>query len=119
MKGLYEKIIRLSTPAKNYFDHGKIMNIVNIDIGIISLAYNYYDRILLFPISVIIALILICVELGKIGLISIPLFIVYVIIQIKIIKKSTLVNVEIMKHKDIRGKSLNEYDLYLNIYLGF
>ena len=31
--GLFEKIIRLSGPSKNYFDSGKVMNYISVDVG--------------------------------------------------------------------------------------
>jgi len=56
------------------------MNYINVDSPTIHLLYAWYSVFIVNPIIIITALILICVELGAIGLFSIVLLIITLIL---------------------------------------
>lgn len=85
---VYEKIMKLSSSSRKYLEAGAIMNNVNVDI----MSFYYFIMMSTFcfsaPIMIIVAIIMLIVEVGWIGLVAPLLFFIGMGVQQKMMTKA-------------------------------
>lgn len=81
---MYSKILRLSTSAKKFLDQGKIMNLLTIDTASIFGICQMGGFLFSSPIMIVVAMALIIVEIGWIGLLTPVIFVIMSILNSKI-----------------------------------
>ncbi|KRX01143.1 P-loop containing nucleoside triphosphate hydrolase [Pseudocohnilembus persalinus] len=106
---IMEKSLKLSTPAKKYYETGKIMNIVTVDQQMFYYMGLLSSYLMAGPFMIIISMVLICVEIGYWGLITPFLFIVSFSLQGKMNRLTYTVRQKIMLFKDKRAKAVIEF----------
>ena len=83
---VYTKILKLSSASRKYLDPGSIMTHINVDI----MSFYYFIMMSSFifsaPIMIIIAIVLLIVEVGWIGVVAPALFLVGMLANNKITK---------------------------------
>ena len=106
---IFHKIMNMSSASKKYANVGRVMNLVNVDCNAI---YGFTQMMLFLfssPFIIIISIILICLEIGVIGLIGPALLIVGMFIQNYIQKKALKYRKLSLQYTDARSKALNEF----------
>lgn len=71
IQAIYAKNLKLSAKARLFFPNGKITNILSTDCHRIDFALGFFHYIWTFPISIIIAIVLILVNIGPPGLLGV------------------------------------------------
>ncbi|KRX00810.1 P-loop containing nucleoside triphosphate hydrolase [Pseudocohnilembus persalinus] len=106
---LLEKIFRLSSSSKKYFESGKIMNFLTVDRQQLVQLAQMSTIMFSSPFMIVISLVLICVELGWWGLMTPVFYVGSVIFQGKIQRYIFVVRKNILYWKDKRSKTVNEF----------
>lgn len=65
---MQQKIIRLATSSRKYYDPGRIMNLLTVDITQIITMIMFSSFLCMAPIMIIVAIVMICVNLGWVGI---------------------------------------------------
>ena len=106
---IFNKIINMSSASKKYANVGRVMNLVNVDCNAI---YGFSQMMLFLfssPFVIVISIILICLEIGVIGLIGPGLLIIGMFIQNIIQKKALKYRKLSLQYTDARSKALSEF----------
>ena len=106
---IYNKILSLSSASRKYLDVGSIMTHINVDV--MSLEYLIYISSFAFSAltMILVAIVLLIIEVGWIGLIAPFLFILGMVAQNKISAKGFQLRRDQLLWTDKRAKAVNEY----------
>jgi len=85
------------------------MNYINLDIVAVSSFIQFLSTVFANPLIIIISLVLICSELGGIGLLTFVVFILGSVTSKNLSKKTIMARNDILKHKDKRAQSISEF----------
>lgn len=106
---IYNKIIKLASSSRKYLDAGTIMNNVNVD----AMAFYYFIMMSTFlfsaPAMITVAIIMLILEVGWIGVVAPILFFLGMAFQQKIMKKGFEMRKDQLYWSDRRSKCVNEY----------
>eukprot|EP01017_Pseudomicrothorax_dubius_P035126 TRINITY_DN4883_c0_g1_i2.p1 TRINITY_DN4883_c0_g1~~TRINITY_DN4883_c0_g1_i2.p1 ORF type:complete len:1425 (+),score=392.81 TRINITY_DN4883_c0_g1_i2:120-4394(+) len=106
---LYEKITKVSCATRKYYDAGRTMNLVNVDINSLLMFSQMGFSLFSAPFIITIAMGWIIFEVGWIGLLGPVLMFINVQIQNKIQTKIMTNRKSILMMNDRRAKAINEY----------
>ncbi len=70
---MMNKILSLSTSSKKYYEAGRIMNFITVDTQQVFMVVGFSHMFVYCPIVILVAIILIIVEVGWIGIFT-PIF---------------------------------------------
>jgi hypothetical protein len=104
---IYHKILSLSGASRKYLETGSIMNYINVDV--MSFYYFIMMSSFLFsaPIMIVIAIVLLIVEVGWIGLVAPVIFTVGLFLQQILMKKGFALRKDQLYWSDKRSKCVN------------
>lgn len=106
---VYHKILSLSSASRKYLETGSIMTHINVDV----MSFYYFIMMSTFvfsaPTMIIVAIVLLIVEVGWIGLAAPLIFAVGMVFQNKITKKGFELRKDQLFWTDKRTKCVNEY----------
>jgi len=106
---IYNKILSLSSASRKYLDVGSIMTHINVDV----MSFEYLIYMSSFSFSaltmILVAIVLLIIEVGWIGLIAPFLFILGMVAQNKISAKGFQLRRDQLLWTDKRAKAVNEY----------
>ena len=106
---IFNKIMLMSSSSKKYQDAGKVMNLVNVDANTI---YGFTQMMLFLfnaPIIITVAIVLIILEIGWIGLIGPGMLLLGMIVQNVIQSYAFKYRKQSLTYTDSRTKALNEF----------
>ncbi|CUM67320.1 uncharacterized protein PRCAT00005013001 [Priceomyces carsonii] len=79
IKDIAEKSFRLSESSKHLYPTGKIMSMIGTDISRIDSALGFFNNLATFPITFVIALVILLVNIGVSALVGIALMICFLV----------------------------------------
>ena len=106
---IFNKIMLMSSSSKKYQDAGKVMNLVNVDTNTI---YGFTQMMLFLfnaPIMIIVAVVLIILEIGWIGLIGPGMLLIGMVLQNVVQSYAFSYRKQSLTFTDARTKALNEF----------
>ena len=92
-----------------YLDPGKVLNLVNVDAQTIVVFCQLSNSTFTIPMMIVLSVILICLEIGVIGLIGPFLLLVALVLQNVVQAKTSFYRKSMMQFTDKRSKALNEF----------
>ena len=106
---IFEKVLRMKNSARKYYDSGKVLTLATVDAFAVWGFCMFGSFAVTSPLMIIIAIVLICLEVGLLGLIGPAILLLGMILQAIIQKKSEKVRKDTLYYNDKRSKALNEF----------
>jgi ABC-type multidrug transport system fused ATPase/permease subunit len=106
---IYQKILNLSSSSIKYLETGAILNFINVDANSVIQFINLSPYLFIGPFMILIAIILLVMEVGWIGLIVPIFFLGGTYWQEKLLNKGFEIRKNQLKLLDKRSKCINEY----------
>ncbi|EGV61734.1 hypothetical protein CANTEDRAFT_108700 [Yamadazyma tenuis ATCC 10573] len=78
-KALLEKSFRLNAVSKHRYPVGKITSIMGTDLSRIDFALGLQPFLVVFPIPMIVAIVILCVNIGPVALVGVAIMLVFVV----------------------------------------
>lgn len=108
IKAILDKSFKLSGYSKHKFPNGKITSLMTTDLSRLELALVFQPFLVAFPVSVIICIVLLIVNLGPIALVGIGIFIMSVFIAVLTFKRMIKVRISANAFTDRRVTFMRE-----------
>ncbi|OWB86488.1 hypothetical protein B5S33_g5186 [[Candida] boidinii] len=108
IKAVYDKSFKLSRQSHHDYPPGKITSIMGTDLARFEISGTFFGNILVFPITLALTIILLCINIGAVGLIGIAVFILLFIFVIFISKFLMKYRILANKFTDNRVNSIKE-----------
>ena len=106
---IFRKVLRMKSSARKYYDTGKVLTLATVDAYSIWGFCMFGSYAVTSPLMIGIAIVLICLEVGLLGLIGPAILLVGMILQAIVQKRTEKIRKGTLYYNDKRSKALNEF----------
>ena len=106
---IFQKVLRMKNSAKKYYDAGKVLTMTTVDSFALFMFAQFGNYMFSSPIMVVVAVVLICLEVGWLGLVGPAILLISMILQNIVQKATERTRKQLLFYNDKRSKALSEY----------